>query len=29
MRFEITGTKLGVDGSTTEILRWTPIVWGR
>jgi hypothetical protein len=29
MRYETTGTKIGEDGTTTDILRWTPIVWAR
>ena len=29
MRFETTGSKVADDGATTDILRWTPIVWAR
>lgn len=29
MRFETTGTKIVADGTLTEILKWTPIVWAR
>lgn len=27
LRFETTGSTVAADGQTTEILRWTPIVW--
>jgi acyl dehydratase len=29
MRFATTATKVAVDGTRTEILRWTPVVWAR
>ncbi|MEK7423206.1 MAG: acyl dehydratase [Actinomycetota bacterium] len=29
IRFEVMGARVNGDGSTTDLLRWTPIVWAR